>query len=83
MEQTVTTIARKLNFSGFGRNFSSFSQTSVLQMVIVHNVTNEGNISHIYYDMILLVGRILLMPSSFEERSLIRRTLFILRRTVI
>ena len=29
MEQTVTTIARKLNFSGFGRNFSSFSQTSV------------------------------------------------------
>ena len=34
MEQTVTTIARKLNFSGFGRNFSSFSQTSVLQMVI-------------------------------------------------
>jgi hypothetical protein len=34
IEQTVTTIARKLNFSGFGRNFSSFSQTSVLQTVI-------------------------------------------------
>ena len=34
IEQTVTTIARKLNFSGFGRNFSSFSQTSVLQSVI-------------------------------------------------
>ena len=29
MQQTVTTIARKLNFSGFGRNFSSFSQTSI------------------------------------------------------
>ncbi|MDA9261703.1 hypothetical protein N9P82_01425, partial [bacterium] len=36
MEQTVTTIARKLNFSGFGRNFSSFSQTSVLQMVMLY-----------------------------------------------
>jgi len=41
IEQTVTTIARKLNFSGFPQKISGFFGTSVLQRVIFFS-TSEG-----------------------------------------